>query len=104
MAAGGACLPTSPLDVDVHDAERYRAYLELGQAAVAQHGGRFLVRGGAPEPLEGSWAPKRFVVIEFPDRAAAKRWFDSPAYRKAREARKGAATWEAVVVDGVTAT
>ncbi len=53
-------------DIDVHDPERYEAYKALGPPAIAAHGGRYLARGGRTEVLEGGWAPKRTVILEFP--------------------------------------
>ncbi|MFO1534856.1 MAG: DUF1330 domain-containing protein [Thermoplasmatota archaeon] len=51
--------------------------------------------------LEGEWRPTRLVVIEFPDREAARRWFASPEYQQAARARRGAADFRAVLVDGL---
>lgn len=87
-------------EIDVADPARYETYKRLSDEALAKHGGRFLVRGGSPEGLEGGWSPRRIVVIEFADRAAVKRWFASPEYLAAREARAGIATFRSVVVDG----
>lgn len=89
------------IDVDVREPQAYEAYKRAGEVAVAAHGGRFLVRGGGPEVLEGAWSPKRVVVIQFPDRAAAKRWYDSPEYQAARKIREPVSTFDAVLVDGV---
>lgn len=87
-------------EVIVGDAEAYERYKPLSLAAVDAHGGRFLVRGGPAELLEGTGDPARIVVLEFPDRAAARRWYDSPEYGAARAARAGAATARFVLVDG----
>ena len=51
--------------------------------------------------LEGDWRPKRIVVLEFEDLEAVKRWYDSPEYREARRLREGAATLQAVAVEGL---
>jgi uncharacterized protein (DUF1330 family) len=88
-------------DIEVKDPERYAAYMKVGPATVAQYGGRFLARGGTATALEEGWAPKRLVVIAFPDRAAALRWWDSQEYRAARKLREGAAVWKATLVDGL---
>lgn len=86
--------------IEVTDPARYAKYMELGGASVLKHGGRFVVRGGGAEGLEGAWLPKRMAVIEFPSRAAAKAWWDSADYQHARTFRLGAARFEAVLVDG----
>jgi uncharacterized protein (DUF1330 family) len=51
--------------------------------------------------LDGDWEPERLVVIEFPSPDAARSWFDSDDYRRARAVREGAGTWQMVVVDGM---
>lgn len=89
------------IDADVHDAERYAAYAAEGGRILPGLGGRFLVRGGAIENLEGTWRPRRLVVIEFPDRAAARAWYHSAAYQGARKLREGAASFSAVLVEGL---
>jgi uncharacterized protein (DUF1330 family) len=89
------------VDCDVTDPVRYEEYRKLAPAAIAQYGGRYLVRGGASTVLEGDWQPKRIVVLEFPDADAARRFYDSPEYRAARAVRDGAAAMNIVVVDGV---
>jgi uncharacterized protein (DUF1330 family) len=89
------------IDVDVTDPERYAEYRRLGGAATALHGGRFLARAGAVATLEGAWRPTRMVVIEFREAQAAHRWYDSPEYAQARQARAGAAVFRCIVVEGL---
>ena len=88
-------------DSNVTNPAVYDNYRALVPAAVAAYGGRFVVRGGETAVLEGDWAPRRVVVIEFPDLAAAKAFYDSPAYRAARDVRKGAANIDMIAVAGV---
>ncbi len=68
------------VDVEVRDPEAYRAYTQAVPATLEPFGGRFLVRGGTVETLEGDWRPNRFVVIEFPSAERAKAWHASPEY------------------------
>jgi uncharacterized protein (DUF1330 family) len=89
------------VETDVSDPERYEQYKTAASAAVAAHGGRYLVRGGEQDVLEGDWRPPRLVVLEFEDLAAARRWYDSEQYRQARELRAGAARLSLVAVQGV---
>jgi uncharacterized protein (DUF1330 family) len=89
------------VETDVTDPEQYKHYMAASPGAVAAGGGRFLVRGGELAVLEGDWQPPRLVVLEFDDLEAAKRWYDSEAYRAARKLREGAASFRAVVVQGV---
>ncbi len=90
-------------NVDVVDPALYDDYRRQVLATVAAHGGRFLVRGGASEVLEGAWVPKRLVVIEFPSMAALKSWYASPAYRPLIELRNRAARSQVVLVEGAAA-
>ena len=76
------------VDCEVTDPKQYDNYKRLAQAAVAQYGGRYVVRGGET------------VVLEFPDLEQARRFYDSPEYRDARAARAGAARMNMVAVAG----
>jgi len=92
------------LDIDVTDAKTYAKYKELGPPAVAAHGGRYLVRGGSLESLEGSWLPSRFVILEFPAVEAARAWWASPEYAPAKALRHASARTEMLLVEGVAGT
>jgi len=87
--------------VSVTDPDQYAKYKLLTPEAIESSGGRFIVRGGASEVLEGIGDDRRVVVLEFPDTATAKAFYDSPAYTHAREVREGAADMEMILVDGV---
>jgi uncharacterized protein (DUF1330 family) len=88
-------------EVDVTNSEGYEPYRALAGASIAQYGGRFVVRGGKAELIEGSPAPKRVVVIEFADAPAAKRWYNSPEYQKALPIRLANSTGRAFIAEGV---
>ena len=91
-------------DVEVSDPERYKGYQALSPGAIAAAGGKFIVRGGQHEVLEGGWKPSRVVVLEFPTYAQAKAFYDSALYVIAREKRAGATEYfNMIVVDGVPA-
>lgn len=89
------------VDVDVHDPSLYEQYKALTPGTLAAYGGRFVVRGGAVETLEGDWAPGRIVVLEFADAARAKAWWASATYAEAKRLRQRAATTRMIVVEGV---
>lgn len=76
-------------------------YRRRNTGQVAAHGGRFLVRGGGVERLEGDWDPLRVVVVEFPDRAAARAWYDSPDYAPLRALRREVSDTDIVLVEGL---
>ncbi len=86
--------------IAVTDPERYPDYTSQTPALIAKHGGRFVVRGGAPATLEGPDETRRMVVIEFPSRAAAKTFYSDPAYEPVRAIRWAAAESELILVDG----
>ncbi|HEX9077362.1 MAG TPA: DUF1330 domain-containing protein [Anaerolineae bacterium] len=89
------------VDIDVHDAVRYEDYKKLAPPSIAAYGGKYLARAGKTEILEGSWSPKRLVVLEFPNSEQAKKWLNSTEYHDARELRHTIATSNMVVIDGV---
>ncbi|UED84486.1 DUF1330 domain-containing protein [Streptomyces profundus] len=76
--------------VDVLDEEAALAYAAVAQPSVLAHGGRYLVAGPTPEPVEGAWDFARLLVIEFPDLDRIRGWYESPEYRHARELREDA--------------
>ncbi len=86
--------------VDVKDPVAYARYAEGASAAIKQHGGRPLARGGRHEALEGA-ARARNVVLEFDSFEAAKVYYHSAEYQAAKAHREGAADIEIVLVEGV---
>jgi uncharacterized protein (DUF1330 family) len=87
--------------ISVTDPDQYRHYAELAGPATARYGGRFLVRGGPTEVLEGRFPFTRLVITEFPSREQAKQFYASPEYQEARKKRLLAADFDMVVADGV---
>ena len=88
-------------DVDITDPERYKDYTAHTPESIARHGGRWVVRGGTTQVLEGDWNPSRIVVIEFPSVDAALEWFNSPEYQELAAIRREASTARIVVAEGV---
>jgi len=89
-------------DVTVTDPPAMEEYRKQVPATLAKYGGRFLVRGGAHQTVEGDWKPTRLVVIEFPSLADARRWYDSEEYRAPKALRMRAGRTSVVIVDGVS--
>jgi uncharacterized protein (DUF1330 family) len=83
--------------VDPTAMERYR---KVAEKTIKQHGGRYLVRGGTWEGLEGEWALERTIVVEFPSWEQAKAWYRSPEYVKARELSSVALKRKMLMVEG----
>ena len=87
--------------IQITDPERFERYREAVPPIIERYGGRYLIRGGAAETLEGDWTVPRLVVLEFADHDAAKRFYQSPAYQEILPIRLGASTGTAAIVDGV---
>ncbi|WP_414591734.1 DUF1330 domain-containing protein [Ancylobacter sp. G4_0304] len=85
--------------IDVRDPERFKLYAAAAGPAIEAFGGRFLVRGGGFEALEGT-ARARNVVVEFPDYDTAVACFRSPDYQVAYEHRIAASQDEHLIIEG----
>jgi len=88
------------VEIDVHDPEQYEAYKGQAEQTVTAFGGRYIVRGGRAETLEGEGAPKRVVVLQFDSFEKAKRWWSSAEYAPAKALRQRTATTRMIVVEG----
>jgi len=88
-------------EIVVTDPERYEAYKQMVAPSLAAYGGTFLVRGGAIETLEGTWSPKRFVIVEFSSAAQAKAWWSSPQYAEAKALRQATARTQMILAEGI---
>jgi uncharacterized protein (DUF1330 family) len=89
------------VDISITDPKEYEEYKKLTPAAVGAYDGRFVVRGGYSEKLEGDWQPQRMVVIEFPTVERAKEWWESALYSKAKLIRQRSAKTNMIVVQGI---
>jgi uncharacterized protein (DUF1330 family) len=88
-------------EIEIVNAEGYKEYTAMVPATITQYGGRFLVRGGATEVLEGEWPARRRVIIAFDSMAAAKRWWDSPEYAKPKALRRANSNGRLLLLEGV---
>lgn len=84
----GYCLA----DITIHDPEAYKLYMARSGPAVEAAGGRYLVRGGSPEVLEGERAVSRVALLEFPSVAQARAFYESGQYQEALPFRQRAAS------------
>lgn len=87
--------------LDVTDPEMFERYRAKVPATIAQYGGKYLIRGGAMETMEGDALPPRTVVLEFPSVEQARTWYHSPEYQEIIGLRLGASTGQAQLVEGV---
>jgi uncharacterized protein (DUF1330 family) len=89
-------------EVEILDEARANVYRSLASASIERYGGRYIVRGGAVELVEGDRNPRRrFVIVEFPSMQRAHEWYGSPEYSEALKARAGALTRTLTFVEGV---
>jgi uncharacterized protein (DUF1330 family) len=88
------------VDIEIHETALYDEYRKRVPATIAKYGGKFLVRGGGFEQLEGSWHPTRLVRLEFPSMEQAKRWYDSEEYREPKAIRLKASKANLIMVEG----
>jgi uncharacterized protein (DUF1330 family) len=89
------------VDIEVTDPVLYDEYKKLAPPAVAAYGGKYLARGGKTEVLEGEWAPKRLVILEFESLERAKQWWDSSEYAEAKKLRIQTTHTNMLILDGV---
>lgn len=88
------------VEVDVHNAAEYEDYKKLTPGSLVPFQGKFIVRGGKTETLEGDWNPKRIVVLEFPTFELAKSWWASEEYAPAKALRQRTAKTRMIAIEG----
>lgn len=86
--------------IRVHDQEEYQKYLDGFSEVFGQFKGRVVASDQRPEILEGDWPHTKTVLIRFPDRTEARRWYDSPGYRELMRHRHRAAEADIVLMEG----
>lgn len=89
------------VDIEVTNPAQFEEYKKLAPAAIAKYGGRYLIRGGAYEAIEGDWKPQRLTVVEFESMEKAKAFYNSPEYQVAIKVRQGAAHFKLLLVQGI---
>jgi uncharacterized protein (DUF1330 family) len=89
------------VDIDVKDPALYERYKQLAPVSIAAHGGKYIARGGKVDILEGDWNPRRLVILQFPDAAQARRWWESADYAEARRLRQQCADASMIIVEGL---
>ena len=88
------------VDITIHDPQTYDSYKDMAPASIAKYKGKYLVRGAKTTTLEGTWDPKRFVILEFPTADAARAWWNSPEYAAAKALRQSCSTTQMLLVEG----
>ena len=88
-------------NVDILDPTPYERYKGMAPPSIAAYGGRYVARGGKVQVLEGSWQPTRLVILEFPNAAQARAWWESKEYAEAKAVRQSCARADLVIVEGL---
>ena len=88
-------------DVNITDPILYEDYKKLTPGSLVPFDGKFIVRGGQTETLEGSWETGRIVVLEFPSLEKAKAWYASDIYKPAKAIRQAASKSKMIMVQGM---
>jgi uncharacterized protein (DUF1330 family) len=88
------------VEIDVTDPVLYEEYKKLTPGSLTNYEGKFIIRGGKTETLEGDWKPNRIVEIEFPSAEKARAWYNSPEYTAAKQIRWKASTGKMILVEG----
>jgi uncharacterized protein (DUF1330 family) len=89
------------VEIEITDSVGYEEYKRHAAATVKQYGGKYIVRGGVCETLEGDWKPKRIVVLQFDNMERAKAWLNSPEYVEPRKQRHRTASTRMILVEGL---
>ena len=88
------------IEIEIKDQKMFDEYKKLATDTIALYGGKYLVRGGETEILEGDWIPNRIVILEFPSMDQAKKWYSSEEYAPAMNLRKMSADSDMILAEG----
>ena len=88
-------------DVEITDPATFEQYRSQLAPTIEKYGGRYVVRGGTVEKVEGEWEPKRLVIIEFDSMERAREWYYSPEYSGPMKLRHQSANSNVLLVEGV---
>lgn len=89
------------VEISITDHETYEEYKKLTPGSLVPFEGKFIVRGGETETLEGEWSPERIVVLEFPSEERARAWWSSEGYAPAKALRQRASYTKMILARGV---
>jgi len=87
-------------EIDITDPTAYEDYRRQVPGVIAKYGGKYVVRGGKVESLEGGWSPKRMAVVEFPSMDQALKFYRSPEYAPLIKIRQQASRGKLIIVEG----
>mgnify|MGYP002701244121 CR=1 FL=1 len=90
------------VDVDIHNIDEYKKYLNKVKPMVEKFGGKYLIKGGKIDAKETDlWKPTRIVLVQFPNTTSALNWYNSEEYRPLKNLRLTNATSTILFIEGV---
>lgn len=89
------------VEIEIFDQELYEEYKKMTPNTIKSYDGKFIVRGGSVEHLEGDWNPERIVLLEFPSVDKAREWWESETYTRARLVRQRSAETKMIILEGL---
>jgi uncharacterized protein (DUF1330 family) len=89
------------VEIEIVDPVVYEDYKKQASDTVHKYGGKYIVRGGTTELLEGAPDPKRIVILEFPTMERAKEWLNCEEYREPRRLRHLSAKTRMILAEGL---
>ncbi len=89
------------MDVEITDDTAFAEFLKLAPAVVKTYGGRYLVRGGAAEVVQGDWTPHRLVLVEFDSVDQARTWWNSSDHAELKAMLDRCSITTTTIVEGV---
>lgn len=88
------------LDFTITDMAGFMRYVRRIPVQIARHGGRYIVRGETPTPVEGDWKPDHMVILEFPSHENAEAFLADPKSQDLFKVRHETTVSRLVLVDG----
>ncbi len=89
------------VQINVTNKENYETYKAKVTSIVRKYGGKYIVRGGKSEKVEGSWPYQRTVVLEFPTYEMVKKWHESEEYKPIKKIREDNSECNAIIIEGL---
>ena len=90
------------VDVDIHNIDEYKKYLDKVKPMVEKYGGKYLIKGGKIDAKETDlWKPTRIVLVQFPNKTSALNWYNSEEYKPLKNLRLNNATSNILFIEGV---
>jgi uncharacterized protein (DUF1330 family) len=90
------------VDVEITDLEKFKVYSGLSPGIIKQFGGKYVVRAGSTETVEGNWYPGRLVIVEFENMEQLRKWYNSTEYSGPKSLRHESANSNLIFVEGIS--